>query len=61
MTITSLLLAIGLLFANGFFVAVEFALIASRRTKLEALADEGSARARMALGAMSRPRTAKPA
>ncbi|MFZ6002817.1 MAG: hemolysin family protein [Actinomycetota bacterium] len=52
MTITSLLLAIGLLVANGFFVAVEFALIASRRTKLEALAGEGSARARMALGAM---------
>jgi CBS domain containing-hemolysin-like protein len=50
---TSLLLALGLLLANGFFVAVEFALIASRRTKLEALADDGSARARVALGSMT--------
>jgi len=49
---TSLLLALLLLLANGFFVAVEFALIASRRTKLEALADDGSSRARLALGSM---------
>jgi CBS domain containing-hemolysin-like protein len=49
---TSLLLALFLLLANGFFVAVEFALIASRRTKLEALADDGSARARLARGSM---------
>jgi len=49
---TALLLALLLLLANGFFVAVEFALIASRRTKLEALAEEGSARARTALGSM---------
>ena len=48
----SLLLSLFLLLANGFFVAVEFALIASRRTKLEALADGGSARARVALGSM---------
>ena len=47
-----LLLMLLLLLANGFFVAVEFALIASRRTKLEALAEDGSARARMALGSM---------
>jgi CBS domain containing-hemolysin-like protein len=47
-----LLLALGLLLANGFFVAVEFALIASRRTKLEAMAEDGSARARVALGSM---------
>jgi len=52
MTATRLGLSFLLLVANGFFVAVEFALIASRRTKLEALADGGSARARMALGAM---------
>jgi CBS domain containing-hemolysin-like protein len=50
---TDLLLALLLLLANGFFVAVEFALIASRRTKLEALAEDGSARARLALGSMS--------
>lgn len=52
MTATTLGLALVLLVANGFFVAVEFALIASRRTRLEALATDGSARARMALGAM---------
>ena len=49
---TSLLIALLLLLANGFFVAVEFALIASRRTKLEALAEQGSTRARIAVGAM---------
>lgn len=52
MTAWSLLLAGALLVANGFFVAVEFALIASRRTKLEALAERGSARARLAVGSM---------
>jgi CBS domain containing-hemolysin-like protein len=48
----NLLFAAGLLLANGFFVAVEFALIASRRTKLEAMAERGSARARLAVGSM---------
>jgi CBS domain containing-hemolysin-like protein len=48
----NLILGLGLLVANGFFVAVEFALIASRRTKLESLAEDGSGRAKMALGAM---------
>ena len=52
MTARNLLLAFALLVANGFFVAVEFALIASRRTKLEAMAEQGSARARLALGSM---------
>jgi CBS domain containing-hemolysin-like protein len=47
-----LLLMLALLLANGFFVAVEFALIASRRTKLEAMAERGSARARIAVGSM---------
>lgn len=51
MTGTRLGLTALLLVANGFFVAVEFALIASRRTKLESLAENGSARARMALAA----------
>jgi magnesium and cobalt exporter, CNNM family len=46
-----LLLAALLLLANGFFVAVEFAVVASRRTKLEALATEGSVQARFALDA----------
>ena len=45
-------MALLLLLANGFFVAVEFALIASRRTKLEALAEQGSTRARIAVGSM---------
>ena len=49
---TNLVVALLLLLANGFFVAVEFALIASRRTKLEALAEQGSASARIAVGAM---------
>ena len=49
---TQLLLALLFLLANGFFVAVEFALIASRRTKLEALVEDGSTRARVALGSM---------
>ena len=47
-----LLVMLALLLANGFFVAVEFALIASRRTKLEAMAEHGSARARIAVGSM---------
>ena len=47
-----LLLAVGLLAANGYFVAVEFAVIASRRTKLEALVEEdGGGAARLALDA----------
>ena len=52
MTATNLLFGLVLLLANGFFVAVEFALLASRRTKLEAMAEDGSARARMALVSM---------
>ena len=48
----NLLVVLALLLANGFFVAVEFALIASRRTKLEAMAEQGSARARLAVGSM---------
>lgn len=50
--IVPLLLAVLLLAANGFFVAVEFSLIASRRTRLEALADEGNVSARIGLGAI---------
>ncbi len=40
-----------LLVANGFFVAVEFALVGSRRSKLQALADDGNRRATGALDA----------
>jgi CBS domain containing-hemolysin-like protein len=52
MTARNLLLMVLLLLANGFFVAVEFAVVASRRTKLEPLAEQGSARARLAIGSM---------
>jgi CBS domain containing-hemolysin-like protein len=38
---------------NGYFVAVEFALVASQRPKLELLAGRGSRRAQTALNAMS--------
>ena len=47
-----LLLAIGLLAANGFFVGAEFALIAARRTKIEHLAGTGDRRAKTALKAI---------
>lgn len=42
MTIWYLVIAVGLLIANGFFVGAEFALLAARRTKLETMAAEGS-------------------
>lgn len=45
MTLWYLLIAVGLLIANGFFVGVEFALIAARRSKIEHLAEEGNKRA----------------
>ncbi|MGI8663508.1 MAG: hemolysin family protein [Acidimicrobiales bacterium] len=46
-----LLVAVLLLAANGYFVAVEFAVIASRRTKLEGMAAEGGGAARFAVDA----------
>ncbi len=49
--IGGLLVMVALLLANGFFVAVEFAVITSRRTKLVPLAEEGGLRARLALRA----------
>jgi CBS domain containing-hemolysin-like protein len=48
MNIGALILAFVLVLANGVFVATEFALIASQRTKLEILA-RSSRRARRAL------------
>ena len=45
----ALLAAAGLLLANGFFVAAEFALLASRRSRVEQLAAEGARGARSAL------------
>jgi CBS domain containing-hemolysin-like protein len=52
-TVWLVLAAFVLLAANGVFVAKEFALIASRRTKLQGLADEGSLSARLAFEAAS--------
>ncbi|MDH3299847.1 MAG: hemolysin family protein [Acidimicrobiia bacterium] len=43
-----------LLAANGFFVAVEFALVAADRSKLQAMADEGRFSARAAMNARKR-------
>ena len=47
-----LVAAVVLLIANGFFVAVEFALVATRRDRLEQIAEEGDARARAAIAAV---------
>lgn len=44
-----------ILLANGFFVAVEFALITSRRTRLEQFADQGSKPARIVLKMLTDP------
>ena len=49
MTAWYLLATLVLLLANGFFVGIEFALTASRRSKLEELAGEGDKRATVAL------------
>ncbi len=53
MSISVLFIAIVLVIANGFFVAVEFAYTASRRPPLEELAARGSRFARWALSAMN--------
>jgi CBS domain containing-hemolysin-like protein len=47
----SLVAAVGLLLANALFVGAEFALIASRSSKIERLAEGGDRRARVALRA----------
>ena len=52
MTIWYLLIALALLVANGFFVAAEFALTASRWTKLEELSSRGSNAAGVALSSV---------
>jgi CBS domain containing-hemolysin-like protein len=51
-TAVALLVAVLLLAANGFFVAYEFAVVGSRRAKLETLATEGDRRARGGLRAV---------
>ena len=46
-----ILALIGLLAANGFFVAAEFSVVRSRRSRLEAMARAGDAKARLVLKA----------
>jgi CBS domain containing-hemolysin-like protein len=46
-----ILAILGLLAANGFFVAAEFSIVRSRRSRLEAMARGGDARARIVLRA----------
>ncbi|MEM7092246.1 MAG: hemolysin family protein [Actinomycetota bacterium] len=52
-TTVALLLALLLLLANGFFVAVEFALIGTQRSQLEDKAKQGNRRARTAMAAIT--------
>lgn len=52
-TILKLLLVVFLVAANGFFVAAEFALVAVRKSRIEALAKEGSGAADRLLGLLN--------
>jgi len=52
MTVPSLLVIMLLLVANGFFVAIEFSLVATPSTRIEPLAQQGHRRASLALAAM---------
>ncbi len=47
-----LLVALGLLIGNAFFVGAEFAVMTARRSQIEPLAQAGSRRARITIGAM---------
>jgi CBS domain containing-hemolysin-like protein len=49
-TLLYILAIVLLVFANGFFVAAEFALVGVRRSRIEALAEEGNLRAKRLLG-----------
>jgi CBS domain containing-hemolysin-like protein len=50
--VIALVLSVLLLLVNGFFVALEFSLVAARRTRLEPLGDRGDRRAVRALRGM---------
>lgn len=52
MSVGALLAAIGLLAANAFFVAAEFALLAARRARIERLAQDGAPGAAQALAGL---------
>jgi len=51
-TIVALVAALVMLAANAFFVAAEFALVAARAVRLEAAAEEGDRRSKLALAAV---------
>jgi magnesium and cobalt exporter, CNNM family len=51
--IISLAAVLGLIAANGLFVATEFAYVAVRRTRIEQRAEQGHARARLLLGGLN--------
>ena len=53
MVTTRLLAIVALILLNGFFVAAEFALVRSRRTRLEAMVRSGDKMARVAVKAIS--------
>lgn len=53
MNVGALVATVLLLLANAFFVAVEFALVASRRTRLESLVEDGVAGAKRALDSIA--------
>jgi CBS domain containing-hemolysin-like protein len=50
--VARLLLVLFLVFANAFFVAAEFALVAARRSKIDQMASGGDARAKTVQGAL---------
>jgi CBS domain containing-hemolysin-like protein len=52
-SLTAVLIGVALLMANGLFVAVEIALLAARRARIEEAADAGDPRARRALKALT--------
>ena len=54
MTALLLIFVFLLVLMNGFFVAAEFAVVRSRPSRMQALADEGDRRARLALGQIER-------
>jgi CBS domain containing-hemolysin-like protein len=54
LTILLLALVVLLIFVNGFFVAAEFALVRSRRSRMEQMASDGIRGARLALHQMER-------
>ena len=53
--LASILIVLFLIFANGFFVAAEFALVSVRSTRMEQLAAAGSLTARLVMRAQQDP------